>query len=166
MILFSPATLVKKGVKMKRGFTLLELVVVIVIIGVLATLGIATYTRMIERARGAEARQVLGAIRTQAAALYIGNNNAIPAPVAPTTFNNMMGVGANLGEISSGCAGANAGQYYFSYNAIRDSAIQWTGTATRCTAGGKNPQGPSAMTLTLVSDFNAGTDVWGGTGGY
>jgi len=154
---------------MKRGFTLLELVVVIVIIGVLATLGIATYTRMIERARGAEAKQVLGAIRTQAAALYIGNNNVIPTPPVGSTFNDMMGVGLLVGQISSTCSAIGSGpQYYFSYSAVRNSPIQWTGTATRCVGAGvgKQPSGPAAMTLTLVSDFTAGTDVWGGNGGY
>jgi prepilin-type N-terminal cleavage/methylation domain-containing protein len=153
---------------MKRGFTLLELVVVIVIIGVLATLGIATYTRMIERARGAEARQVLGAIRTQVAALYIGNNNVIPTPPVGSTFNDMMGIGALVGQISSTCSLVGSGpQYYFSYAAVRNSAVAWTGTATRCVGTlGKQPGGPAAMTLTLVSDFTAGTDAWGGNGGY
>jgi len=153
---------------MKRGFTLLELIVVIIILGILATLGFSQYTRMIERSRGAEARQVCGSIRTQVAALYIEGGSIIPTPVAPATFNDFVGIGANAGQISSGCLAANpnAVQYYFSYNAVRDSNTGFTVTATRCTANGKAPQGPAALTLTLKTDLTAGTDVWGGTGGY
>jgi prepilin-type N-terminal cleavage/methylation domain-containing protein len=40
----------------KKGFTLLELIVVIVIIGVLATLGLTQYASMVERGRSAEAK--------------------------------------------------------------------------------------------------------------
>lgn len=47
---------------MKKGFTLLELIIVIIIIGILATLGLTQYARMVERGRGAEARQLLGNI--------------------------------------------------------------------------------------------------------
>jgi hypothetical protein len=80
----------------------------------------------------------------------------------------MMGIGAFVGQISSTCSAIGSGpQYYFSYGAVRNTGIQWTGTATRCVALlGKQPGGPAAMTLTLVSDFTAGTDVWGGNGGY
>ena len=39
-----------------RGFTLLELIMVIIIIGILATLGFAQYGAMIEKSRGGEAR--------------------------------------------------------------------------------------------------------------
>ncbi|MBU0504178.1 MAG: prepilin-type N-terminal cleavage/methylation domain-containing protein, partial [Candidatus Omnitrophica bacterium] len=54
----------KNGGHMKRGFTLLELMIVIIIVGVLATLGITQYQTAIERARGAEARQVISQLRS------------------------------------------------------------------------------------------------------
>ena len=56
---------------MKRGFTLLELMVVIIILGVLATLGVMQYQAAIEKSRGAEARQVIGQLRSQCAAYYM-----------------------------------------------------------------------------------------------
>jgi type IV pilus assembly protein PilE len=46
----------------KRGFTLLELLVVIIIIGILATLAMPQYLKSTERAKGAKARNALGLI--------------------------------------------------------------------------------------------------------
>ena len=52
---------------MKRAFTLLEIIVVIVILGILATLAVTQYAKMVEKSRGAEARTILGNIRTNQA---------------------------------------------------------------------------------------------------
>jgi len=160
---------------MKKGFTLLELIVVIVIIGILATLGFAQYTRMIERSRGAEARQVLGAIRTQAAAIWVDKQSGTPPTVPAGTFvNAMVGIGNAVGQISNACSAvAPSTSYYFSYAITQNAANNgFDATATRCTdANGKQPGGPAALTLTLRSNFAAGTDQWdpagvGTPGGY
>lgn len=45
------------------GFTLLELIIVVIIIGILAAIGGPMYFKTIERARMAEARIILGMIR-------------------------------------------------------------------------------------------------------
>ena len=152
---------------MKKGFTLLELIVVIIIIGILATLGFSQYTRMVERSRGAEARSVLGSIRTMAAALWIEYNNGATMPAATLT-DARVGIGTTVGLIASACNVAASPSYYFSYGIAQNAGnTGFVATATRCTAAnGKQPGAPVATTLTLTSDFIAGTDVWGGTGGY
>lgn len=45
-----------------NGFTLVELLIVVAIVGVLATIGIPTYQRMVKKARQAEAKSNLGSI--------------------------------------------------------------------------------------------------------
>lgn len=55
---------------MKRGFTLLELLIVVVIIGVLAGLAIPNFIRGTERARWAESKNLLGAVRASQIRYY------------------------------------------------------------------------------------------------
>lgn len=139
---------------MKRGFTLIELVVVLIIVAILGTLGLTQYTRMIEKARGAEAKNILGTIRQLAAAYYMEWGSA--ASLTPA----MVGIGGT-GGVPSDCLQIS---HYFSY-IISPAANSVTITATRCTAGGKLPVGP-AGTLILTSTLDTGADAWSGTGGY
>jgi len=142
---------------MKRGFTLLELIIVIIIIGILATLGFTQYARLIEKARGAEARTILGDLRKKAAGYRLEHGSL--AGIA----NADLDISAAAGDTPSVCAPS----HYFSYtiSAAGDPSI--TVQATRCGAGGKAPDaGPptAGQTLTLNCNLLAGTDVWGGTG--
>ena len=128
---------------MKKGFTLLELIVVIIIIGILATLGFTQYTKVIERGRTAEAKALLGQMRTAQEA-YKQQNGAYTA---------------TIGDLAVEAPTACATTHYFKY-----STTAVLGTATRCltTETGKTPGSATAYTITI--DYAAGT--WGGTAGY
>jgi len=141
---------------MKKGFTLLELIVVIIIIGILATLGITQYGSVMEKARGGEAKQVLSMIRSNAAAIYMLNNSCT------TCTDANLGVSAAATDVPSACRQTN----YFKYATSAPTATGFTGTATRCIAGdgGKTPAGASAKTVILTTDFSTGADTWTGTG--
>lgn len=130
--------------KTRRGFTLLELIVVIIIIAVLASLGFTQYTKVVEKGRTAEAKMILGQLRSAQYAFnleYPGYTTVANLPVgAPTT----------------GPACTDSTQFFYY------SCDTGTGTciANRCTSGGKSPAGPTYnINLTIGG-------VWGGTAGY
>ena len=125
---------------MKKGFTLVELIIVIIIVGILASVGMTQYTKVVEKGRAAEARMILGTLRT--------------AEIAEFTENGAYESVANLGV---GAPTACTDTHYFRYSC--DSGTG-TCTANRCTAGGKTPDGP-AYNKTLDID-----GAFGGTAGY
>ncbi len=128
---------------MKKGFTLLELIVVIIILGILATLGFTQYAKVVEKGRTAEAKMILGQLRTAEVA-YNQEYGAYTATIANLAV-----------QAPTDCTGTT---HYFSYavNAL-------IGTAIRCgTGAGKSPGSATAYTITLNHD----TGAWGGLAGY
>ncbi|MCU0665758.1 MAG: prepilin-type N-terminal cleavage/methylation domain-containing protein [Candidatus Omnitrophica bacterium] len=71
-----------------RGYTLLEIVIVVVIVGILVSLGLVNYTNVRERALGKEARATLKLIAAaeriyrMETGLYLIPGNAVPARAA------------------------------------------------------------------------------------
>ncbi len=141
---------------MKKGFTLLELIVVIIILGILATLALTQYGSTIERTRGAEARAILGLVRFQAFAFYMDKGDFTSFSAAE------VGVGASNDQAPNSCRGS----HYFTYSIVTSGTDVVTGIATRCTANGKTPNYTAANTLFLISDLRQGTDIWTGNGNY
>jgi len=56
--------ILSKGNKSKRGFTLIELMIVVIVVGILAAAAIPMYSRAMDRARGSEGKALLGTVRT------------------------------------------------------------------------------------------------------
>jgi len=127
---------------MRKGFTLLELIIVLIIIGILGTFGFLQYTRVIERSRVGEAKSNLGMLRTMQYTYYQEHGS----------YSDLTTLGTGLP------AGSCTTQYYFSYDC--DSS---TGrcTASRCTSGGKEPD--ASATYNVYLNLNGS---WGGTAGY
>ncbi|MDD5155263.1 MAG: prepilin-type N-terminal cleavage/methylation domain-containing protein [Candidatus Omnitrophica bacterium] len=134
---------------MKRSFTLLELIVVIVILGILATLGFTQYTKVVERGRTAEAKAILGQLRTAQMAYKL-------------TYGDYTDAIANLAvNVPTSCTSTHY-FYYGGYYVSTACGGEVYAYAKRCTANGKTPNGPSEYTMRLCLD--AGT--WNSDAGY
>lgn len=70
----------------KKGFTLVEVMVVVIILGILATIGVPQFADSIEKAKGAEARAGLSFIQIVEKIYYAesDNNTYVSFPPDPT----------------------------------------------------------------------------------
>jgi len=74
----------------KKGFTLLELMIVVIIVGILASLAMPRFITAVNKAKEAEAKAILGTIRSSQLRYYLENNNtyatlitALDADISP-----------------------------------------------------------------------------------
>jgi len=123
----APISLLKSS---SRSFTLVELIIVIIIVGILAAVGISQYSKTVEKSRGAEARMIIGNIRQLAYEYRLTNGSIVGATNAD--FN----IGTAADQIPGSCRGS----HWFQYN-VSVVSEEWVDIqAWRCTANGKTPQ--------------------------
>lgn len=114
--------------KVQQGFTLIELMIVVAIIGILAAVAIPAYQDYIARAQAAEAPELLGGLKTPVAEYY-SKNGTCPNTTTP---NGHLGNPVVSGKYISGIAmttAAGAGCTYtatFRANSINNKLASKT----------------------------------------
>lgn len=137
----------------KRGFTILEIIIVVVIIGVLATLGSSKYASVLERSRGAEAKEVCAHIRKLAQARFLERQSLLNPLFQPDDAN--IGIGNDQHPL------ACRPSHYFRYFVLPLADDRVRVSATRCRNNGKHPDFPSgcgmqAPQYIVTADFTTG----------
>lgn len=79
-----------QGVRLNKGFTLIELVTVSAIIGLLAAIAIPKFADMIDRARIAVLKANLGALRAALSIYYADTEGTMPRIVPNTVLNDVL----------------------------------------------------------------------------
>jgi prepilin-type N-terminal cleavage/methylation domain-containing protein len=72
----------------RRGFTLVELMITVVIVGILAAVAVPIYQANVKRAKGSEADAALGSVRT-ALRVYYAENGSYPTEATYTRVDSI-----------------------------------------------------------------------------
>ncbi len=91
---FEPAERGKTMLRLRsrKGFTLLELIIVVIVIGILASIALPRFIRVAERARMAEAKSILDSLRSSQMRYlaqwnsYTGTTTLLDAPPPPAKY--------------------------------------------------------------------------------
>jgi len=128
---------------MRKAFTLIELIVVIIIVGILAALGLTQYSKIVEKSRLAEARIRIGTMRQLAYEYYLNNGTLA------TITNPDVGVDATCHSTD-----------FYKYTTGSQTAGSITVNATRCTSGGKTPNATRGYVLYQMDYADSTTGPW------
>jgi prepilin-type N-terminal cleavage/methylation domain-containing protein len=129
--------------KTEQAFTLVELIIVVIIVGILASLGLTQYNMTVEKSRTAEAKVRVGVMRNLAYEYYLEKGTL-------ATITNA--------DVDGTSCSSNS---YYSYGVYGAASVSVRLDAYRCTSGGKQPNAtrPYQMGYRFYAD-NSASDYW------
>ena len=135
---------------MKKGFTLVELVIVIVIVGILSIVAVPIYRGYTRKAMGTEAKSLLGSIQT-AQKVYYAENSTFKAVANVTDFDEELDVDARSNKYFTGFSVTTGGSG-------SDNTLYF-----QAETSGKTDGAASGISMTLKA-YKSGSPEWHDTG--
>ncbi|MCP4833368.1 MAG: prepilin-type N-terminal cleavage/methylation domain-containing protein [Phycisphaera sp.] len=130
----------KRRNTVKRGFTLIEILIVVVILGILAAIIVPQFTDAAQEAGASSARSQLQSLRSQIELHRVQNNGAAPADLAELVTDGY------IRSVPSWPAGFTA-----TYTA-GDLVLTWTAAAAQCPdADGDGTAGQAADVAAIAA---------------
>lgn len=111
-----------------RGFTLIEILIVVIIIAVLAGLAVPMFQGMVERSRRAEALQYLASTRAALTRYFAENNTYVDATLDNIGFNPNQPGGGQTNHFDYVISNVTVDT--FTITATRNAAAKGDGTST------------------------------------
>jgi len=144
-----------------KGFTIVELLIVIVVIGILATLVIVTFTGIQQKARDSKRKTDVGAVQA-ALESYYSSNNTYPtlAHLQDSTWlkTNLKGFDPSALQDPKGAAGSTVGgsasSTQYGYVVTADTGTVDAPTTCDDTPGVNNP----CTNFKITADLETGTN--------
>lgn len=134
------------------GFTLLEMMIAVAIIGILAAVAYPSYTEHLRRGKIAEAMSILADTRTKMEQFYLDNRTYVGSDAANMPCNATV-MGANAKHFTFACSNLGTGTY----------TVTATGVAAQGMNGFSytvNEANVRATTITGVSGWTGSSSCW------
>jgi len=125
-----------------KSFTLVELIIVVIIVGILASLGLTQYSNVVEKSRLAEAKVRIRVMRNFAYEYYLNNGSMSGSTNADMGVDNT-------------CSSTDFYRY-----GINPSSTWVNLIATRCPTGGKPPNTSRSYLFYLRFYPGTGQSTW------